>query len=212
MIYSKYYSIVLEAVTQGSKVCGCPSRILFRSAKTTLFLLLILVNISIADEIEDECLAFIKKFNEISPIKLALKEFESGRDAEARVFKQREEAEAVALNKAEVREHRYWIDGRWVCTDKDQSQVKVYRPAQTELEIIDSDNDGYDDYTEHKHGTNPQDATRTPAIRKGNNLVTFKMDGCEAGFQFEMFKGSYTGAGIGVISVSKETLKKAMYR
>ena len=36
MTYSKYYKIVLEAVTQGSKVDGYPSRILFHSVKTIL--------------------------------------------------------------------------------------------------------------------------------------------------------------------------------
>ena len=211
MLNNSYNKNSLEAVTQGSKVSGCPYRVYFCSVKTTLLLLLVLANVSLADEVENEFSSFVNSFNEVSPIKLRPEKFESAIEAEARVLKQAEEAKDVALNKAEVREHRYWIDGRWVCTDTNQPDAKVYAPAQTESEIVDSDNDGYDDYTEHKHGTDPEDATRTPAVRKGNNSVTFKMDGCKGGgFQFDMFKGSYKGVGIGGLSISKEKLKELM--
>jgi hypothetical protein len=211
MLNNNYNKNSLEAVTQGSRVSGHPNRVSFYSVKTTLLLLLVLANISLADEVENKFSNFVDSFNEVSPIKLKPQKFESATEAEIRILKEADEARDVALNKAEVREHRYWIDGRWVCVDTNQPEKKVYVPAQKESEIVDSDNDGYDDYTEHKHGTDPEDARKTPAIRKGNNPVTFKMDGCKGGgFQFDMFKGSYKGVGIGGVSIPKEKLKELM--
>ena len=46
--------------------------------------------------------------------------------------------------------------------------------ATNETELKDSDNDGYDDYTEFKYGTSPYDPKLFPAIRQGNNKKIFK--------------------------------------
>jgi hypothetical protein len=194
MTYSKYTTIVLEAVTQGSKVSGCPSKFL-SLLKTTLLLLLVIVNVSVADEIEEEYLAFVQKFNEVSPIKLRPQEFESALDVEARVIKQTDEVKDLALNKAEITEGKYWIDGRWLIR-KDSRYERVAGGWIYHEEEADK----------------PTRQEENPVIRKGNNLVTFKMDGCEAGFQFEAFKGSYKGVSVGPISLSKEKLKQLMYR
>ena len=196
MTYSKYTTIVLEAVTHGSKVRGCPSKFL-SLLKTTLLLLLVLVNVSIADEIEEEYIAFVQKFNEVSPVKLRPQEFESAPDAEARVIKKIEEAKDLALNKAEIAEGKYWIDGRWLIR-KDSRYERVAGGWIYHEEEAD------------KPSSNRQE--EIPVTRKGNNLVTFKMDGCVAGFQFEAFQGSYKRVGIGPLSISKENLKKVMYR
>jgi len=96
---------------------------------------------------------------------------EKPKDVQARWDREESEERDVALNKAEVREGRYWVDGKWVATKNN------YKPAKNENELKDSDNDGYDDYTEFKHGTSPHDAKLFPAIRDGNNKVVFQNNG-----------------------------------
>ena len=49
-------------------------------------------------------------------------------------------------------------------------------PAQTEGELIDSDGDGFDDFTEVKYHTDPMDHDSTPASyfeAKGKNRIVF---------------------------------------
>ena len=223
MINNKYNKNSLEAVTQG-KVCGEPVRSLdlFHLAKTTLFVILCVVNNSFCDDFEDTLTSLIKEFNDILPIKLQLdKSWETAEEAELRCYKEKYEAEDVELNKAEIRDGRYWINGGWIIRKNSQYErvaggwiyketdniKKDYVPARKEEDLVDSDNDGYDDYTEYKHGTNPQDPREIPAIRKGNNPVTFKMEGCQTGFNFQMFNGSFKSFGIGGVAIKKENLK-----
>ena len=169
MTYSKYSSIVLEAVTQGSKVGGYPSRVLFRSVKTILFITLICLNNSFADDLIAEIDIIVDKFNGESPVKMILSRgYENAQDSEIRIKREQEEAMAVALNKAEVRDGRYWVDGRWISTKE------TYEVPRSKSEIKDSDDDGYDDYTEFVHGTSPHDPRIFPAIRNGNNKRIFK--------------------------------------
>ena len=91
---------------------------------------------------------------------------ETAYESEIRIEKQKIEANDVALNKAEVRDGRYWIDGKWVSNK--------YKSANSKEELKDTDNDGYDDYFEFKNGTNPKDARSFPAIINGNNKKIFK--------------------------------------
>jgi hypothetical protein len=169
MIYSQYHTIVLEAVTQGSKVCGYPSRVLVRSAKTILFITLIALSNSFADDLVAEVSMIVNKFNGESPINVTLSRgYENAKDSEIRIKREQEEAMDVALNKAETRDGRYWVDGRWVCPSK------TYELAETKNDLKDSDNDGYDDYTEFVNGTNPKDNKSFPAMRNGNNKRIFK--------------------------------------
>lgn len=204
MINNSYNKNSLEAVTQGSRVSGHPNRVSFRSVKTTLFLLLVLVGISFAEDFTCDVKMLVNKFDGESPAEISITRlsetsnlksrsqgFESATEAEIRVLKQIEEAKDVALNKAEIREGKYWVDGRWVI----RKNSRYERVAGGWI------------YHEEESNTENTDKTFT---RKGNNLVTFKMDGCEAGFQFDMFKGSYKGIGIGVISIPKEKLKELM--
>jgi hypothetical protein len=204
MLNNSYNKNSLEAVTQGSRVSGHPNRVSFHSVKTTLFLLLVLLNITFAEDLSCDVKMVVNKFNEEPPAEISITRlnqtsnlksrsqgFESATEAEIRVLKQTEEAKDVALNKAEIREGKYWIDGRWVIR-------KNSRYERVEGGWI-----------YHEEESNTEDIDKT-IIRKGNNLVTFKMDGCEAGFKFDMFKGSYKGIGIGVISIPKEKLKELM--
>ena len=57
----------------------------------------------------------------------------------------------------------------YVNTDRDEELVK-----KSEKELKDSDNDGYDDYTEFKNGTSPKDPKIFPALRDGKNKVTIR--------------------------------------
>ena len=171
MLYSQYHSIALEAVTQGSKVCGYPSRVLVRSAKTILFITLIALSSSFADEeaLIAELNIIVDKFRGELPIKITLSGgYEKAKDVEIRIKREQEEANDVALNKAETKDGRYWVDGRWVCPSK------TYQPAETKEDLKDYDNDGYDDYTEFVNGTNPKDNKSFPAMRNGNNKRIFK--------------------------------------
>ena len=84
-----------------------------------------------------------------------------------RVF---DEAKDVALNRRLVQQKTYWVGGEWV------RQGQVLGPAQSEGELMDSDGDGFDDFTEVKYHTDPMDHESTPAHyfeAKGKNRIVF---------------------------------------
>lgn len=162
MLNNSYNKNTLEAVTQGSVVGGHPSKIL-SLLKTTLFLFITSINISLSDDFVqmafDGCsVSFRTSYENSKP--------ETAYESEIRIQKQEIEANDVALNKAEVRDGRYWMDGKWVSNK--------YKSAISKEELKDTDNDGYDDYFEFKNGTNPKDARSFPAIINGNNKKIFK--------------------------------------
>jgi hypothetical protein len=170
MTYSKYYKIVLEAVTQGSKVGGCPSKFL-SLLKTTLFIIAVSLNNSYSeDKVMEQIFAGFDKINNNNFIKISYYKDapETADEASLRVENEKRDMDDVRLNKAEVRDGRYWVDGRWVCPSK------TYQPAETKYDVKDYDNDGYDDYTEFVNGTNPKDNKSFPAMRNGNNKKIFK--------------------------------------
>jgi hypothetical protein len=170
MLNNSYNKNSLEAVTQGSKVGGNPAGISFYPIKTTLFLIFFLFNISFADDLICEVKLLVDKFNEESPIQISVTEFSKGyegvEDSELRAEKERYDREAVALNKKEVQNGAYWIDGGWV-------HKYAPQPAHNILELKDSDDDGYDDYTEYTNGSNQYDKNSIPIIRNGNNKKIF---------------------------------------
>lgn len=172
MINISYNKDILEAVTQGSKVSGDPARslTLFHLAKTTLFITIVFLNKTFANDFIDEIHSSIDKFNEnkIVIIEYSQEKPETAVEAEVRRNREEDEARDVALNKAEVTEKRYWVNGGWY------SPNNQYKQATSEKELKDSDNDGYDDYTEFKNGTSPKDSKIFPAIRDGKNKVIFK--------------------------------------
>ncbi len=84
-----------------------------------------------------------------------------------RVF---DEARDVALNRRFVAQKIYWVSGQWV------RQGQVLGPAHTEGELMDSDGDGFDDFTEIRFHTDPMDEESTPSKyfeAKGKNRVIF---------------------------------------
>jgi len=162
VINNRYNKNVLEAVTQGSKVGGYPSKIL-SLLKTTLFLFILSANILLSDDfiqmVFDGCdVSFKRSYDNSKP--------ETAYDSDIRATKERTEANDVALNKAEVKDQRYWVNGEWVSNK--------YKVATTKNELKDSDNDGYDDYFEFKNGTNPNNPKSFPAVIDGNNKKIFK--------------------------------------
>ena len=95
---------------------------------------------------------------------------ESPEAAAARRERVFDEAKDVALNRRFVEQKIYWLGGEWV------RQGQVLGPAQTEGELIDSDGDGFDDFTEVKYHTDPMDHDSTPASyfeAKGKNRIVF---------------------------------------
>ena len=81
-----------------------------------------------------------------------------------------DEAKDVALNRRFVENKIYWVGGQWV------RQGQLLGPAETEGELIDSDGDGFDDFTEVKYHTDPMDHESTPAHyfeAKGKNRIIF---------------------------------------
>jgi hypothetical protein len=84
-----------------------------------------------------------------------------------RVF---DEARDLALNRRFVEQKIYWVGGQWV------RQGQVLGPAQSEGELMDSDQDGFDDFTEVKYHSDPMDHESTPAHyfeAKGKNRIVF---------------------------------------
>jgi hypothetical protein len=169
-VANKHYNKnTLEAVTQG-QVSGEPASMLdpFRLAKTTIFAILICINNSFCDEVIDELHSAIDAFNKnpIISIPYSRAKPETAKEAEARCERENDEMRDVALNKAEVKDQRYWVNGEWVSTK--------YKPAYSASDLKDSDNDGYDDYTEFVNGTDPNNNRSFPIIRNGNNKKIFK--------------------------------------
>ena len=165
---NNYNKNSLEAVTQGSKVGSYPNRAFLCSIKTTLILTLLIINNSFSDDFINEIHSAFNEFNKnkVVVIEYDSKKPESAEEAEVRVDRERDHARDVALNKAEVREQRYWVNGGWYSPNNPTT-------ATNEAELKDSDNDGYDDYTEFKYGTSPYDPKLFPAIRQGNNKKIF---------------------------------------
>lgn len=154
------------------KVCGNPVILSdpFHITKTTIFITMILLNNSFCSDIINEFHSAIDEFNKnpIINIEYTRAKPESGMEAEARYDREQQEAKDIALNKAEIKDQRYWVNGKW------HSPNNQYKQATSKEELKDSDNDGYDDYTEFKHGTSPNNPKEFPAIRDGNNKKIFK--------------------------------------
>ena len=116
MTYSKYSSIVLEAVTQGSKVRGCPSKSL-SLLKTTLFIIAISLNNTYSeDKIMEQIFAGFDQINNNSFIKIKYHRDapETTDEATLRVEREKRDMDDVRLNKAEVRNGKYWVNKGWI--------------------------------------------------------------------------------------------------
>ena len=95
---------------------------------------------------------------------------ETPESKEARLEREKEEAKDVALNRYSVRQEIYWLEGRWV------RKGEALEAPRTLGELIDSDRDGFDDFTEVKFHCDPANPDSNPAHYfevKGSNRVIF---------------------------------------
>lgn len=152
------------------KVCGNPVILFdpFQITKTTLLFIVLSSNIFAQDlsmaelDLINQEISILKEFARIR----VLEQTETREEAEARWLKEESERNDISLNKAEIKNGKYWINGAWYYKNTPQ------KPRNIE-DLKDSDNDGYDDYTEYKHGTDWNDSRKFPIIRYGNNKKTF---------------------------------------
>ncbi|MCX6935273.1 MAG: thrombospondin type 3 repeat-containing protein [Verrucomicrobia bacterium] len=93
------------------------------------------------------------------------------KDTDIRKGKEVEQDKDVALNRYLVRKNIHWINRAWY------QEGKTCQPAQSEAELVDTDGDGWDDYTEFIYHTDPEDPRSTPAayfgIKKKTTVVFF---------------------------------------
>ena len=88
----------------------------------------------------------------------------------ARLEREKEEAKDAKLNRSLVRQEIYWLEGRWV------RKGEALEAPRSLGELIDSDHDGFDDFTEIKFHCDPTNPDSNPAHYfdvKGSNRVIF---------------------------------------
>lgn len=96
--------------------------------------------------------------------------YESVRESDNRKAAEQTRRDDISSERKLSQQRLYWINGTWI------RDGKLMEPARNEGELIDSDGDGWDDYTEFVYQTNMNDPTSTPAayfVKKGKNKVTF---------------------------------------
>ena len=89
---------------------------------------------------------------------------------EARLEREKEEAKDAKLNRSLVKQEIYWLEGRWV------KKGEALEAPRLLGELIDSDRDGFDDFTEIKFHCDPTNPDSNPAHYfevKGKNKVIF---------------------------------------
>jgi hypothetical protein len=89
---------------------------------------------------------------------------------EARLEREKEMAKDAKLNRSLVRQEIYWLEGRWV------KKGEALEEPRSLGDLIDSDHDGFDDFTEIKFHCDPMNPDSNPAHYfevKGSNRVIF---------------------------------------
>ena len=88
----------------------------------------------------------------------------------ARLEREKKEAKDAKLNRSLVRQEIYWLEGRWV------RKGEALEAPRSLGELIDSDHDGFDDFTEVKFHCDPTNPDSNPAHYfevKGSTRVIF---------------------------------------
>jgi len=89
---------------------------------------------------------------------------------EARLEREKEMAKDAKLNRSLVRQEIYWLEGRWV------KKGEALEAPRSLGELIDTDHDGFDDFTEIKFHCDPTNPDSNPSHYfevKGSNRVIF---------------------------------------
>ena len=95
---------------------------------------------------------------------------ETPESKEARLEREKEMAKDAKLNRSLVRQEIYWLEGRWV------KKGEALEAPRSLGELIDSDHDGFDDFTEIKFHCDPTNPDSNPSHYfevKGSNRVIF---------------------------------------
>ena len=120
---------------------------------------------------EDEVSTVWNEFNQNGVVMIEPSPgLETPESKEARLEREKEEAKDAKLNRSLVRQEIYWLEGRWV------KKGEALEAPRSLGELIDSDRDGFDDFTEIKFHCDPTNPDSNPAHYfevKGSNRVIF---------------------------------------
>jgi len=120
---------------------------------------------------EDEVSTVWNEFNQNGVVMIEPSPgLETPESKEARLEREKEMAKDAKLNRSLVRQEIYWLEGRWV------KKGEALEAPRSLGELIDSDHDGFDDFTEIKFHCDPTNPDSNPAHYfevKGSNRVIF---------------------------------------
>ena len=120
---------------------------------------------------EDEVSTVWNEFNQNGVVMIEPSPgLETPASKEARLEREKEMAKDAKLNRFLVRQEIYWLEGRWV------KKGEALEAPRSLGELIDSDHDGFDDFTEIKFHCDPTNPDSNPSHYfevKGSNRVIF---------------------------------------
>ena len=120
---------------------------------------------------EDEVSTVWNEFNQNGVVMIEPSPgLETPASKEARLEREKEMAKDAKLNRSLVRQEIYWLEGRWV------KKGEALEAPRSLGELIDSDHDGFDDFTEIKFHCDPTNPDSNPSHYfevKGRNRVIF---------------------------------------
>jgi hypothetical protein len=133
--------------------------------------LLLVVILPLSGMGEDEVSTVWNEFNQNGVVMIEPSPgLETPASKEARLEREKEEAKDAKLNRSLVRQEIYWLEGRWV------RKGEALEAPRSLGELIDSDHDGFDDFTEIKFHCDPTNPDSNPSHYfevKGSNRVIF---------------------------------------
>ena len=120
---------------------------------------------------EDEVSTVWNEFNQNGVVMIEPSPgLETPASKEARLEREKEMAKDAKLNRSLVRQEIYWLEGRWM------KKGEALEAPRSLGELIDSDHDGFDDFTEIKFHCDPTNPDSNPSHYfevKGSNRVIF---------------------------------------
>ncbi len=120
---------------------------------------------------EDEVSTVWNEFNQNGVVMIEPSPgLETPASKEARLEREKDMAKDAKLNRSLVRHEIYWLEGRWV------KKGEALEAPRSLGELIDSDHDGFDDFTEIKFHCDPANPDSNPSHYfevKGSNRVIF---------------------------------------
>ena len=141
-------------------------------------ILLLVVILPLSGMGEDEVSTVWNEFNQNGVVMIEPSPgLETPASKEARLEREKEMTKDAKLNRSLVRQEIYWLEGRWV------KKAEALEAPRSLGELIDSDRDGFDDFTEVKFHCDPTNPDSNPAHyfeAKGSNRVIFYSTNTEA--------------------------------